>query len=233
MFFDRQQQRGNKKPDLLRQRGLAYQFLGNDKKAILDYSAALKANPDAPDILLRRGQIYARTGKHAEAIEDFSKIIQAEPKNHAARYCRAISCAAEQKYEEAHSDVIKAIKLDAKQPSYHILLGELLQRTGDTSRVLVAYNRAILEDPTDAATYRRRGAVHSQAQNYLNAISDFTHSLELSPTQIEVLVQRGNAYLKANQLGLAMEDFELALTHNDKLAKALSLIHISEPTRPY
>lgn len=133
-----------------------------------------------------------------------------------------MSLLAQGEIAQARSDLSVAIKIAPKHPGYHVLLAELNQKSGNLPAVLEAYDKAISLDPTDAMTYRRRGSIHSSAQNYLNAISDFTHSLELRPHQIELLVQRGSAYFKAGENKMAIEDFELALTHNDKLAKAYS-----------
>lgn len=222
MYFDRQQQRGHKEIDVFRQRGLAYQFLGKDVEAIKDYSVVLNQNPNDAETLTRRGQVFARRGDHVVAEQDFSRVIRKDPANHVARYCRSISRAAQGNIDEARSDLIKAIKVAPQHPRYHIQLADLMQRVGDGRKVIEAYDKAILRDPSDPVTYRRRGVAHMQAQNYLQAIRDFTHSLELYPAQMDVLTQRGFAYLKSDQLGLAIEDFELALTHNDKLAKAYS-----------
>ncbi len=221
-FFDHQIQRGHSQPDSYRQRGLANQFLGNDTKAVADYSTALEMEAEDVETRIRRGQSFARLGQHAAAIEDFTWVIQRNEFDHEARYCRAISRAAEGKLEPARSDIFKAIKAAPQHPRYHILLAEFQQKSGELAKATRSFDKALLLDPTNPVTYRRRGTVHAQAQNYLQAISDFTHSLELYPPQIEVLVQRGQAHLKLEQIGLALEDFELALTHNDKLVKAYS-----------
>ena len=221
-YFNQQQQRGHSEADLFRKRGLAYQFLGQDNRAVADYTKAISAEPADHDTLIRRGQIYARCGNHAKANEDYSTVIEQDNANHVARYWRAISLASQGKNEAAGEDVKKAIQADSQQPSYHILLGELMQKSGDFTKVIAAFDQAIMQDPTDAVAYRRRGIAHAQSSNYLNAISDFTHSLEIFPKQDDVLVHRGNANLKSNQVRLAIEDFEMALTRNDKLAKAYS-----------
>lgn len=222
VYFDHQIQRGHTQPDSYCQRGLANQFLGKDNAAIADYTTALNAEPDDVETLIRRGQSFARIGDHASAIQDFTRAIHKNENDHEARYWRAISRAAEGKLDEARSDVIKAARTAPQHPRYHILMAEFNQRSGEMEKVIQSFNQAILLDPTDPVTYRRRGAAHAQGQNYLNAISDFTHSLELYPAQMDVLVQRGQAHLKSDQVGLALEDFELALTHNDRLVKAYS-----------
>ncbi len=221
-FFNRQMQRGHESAELFHNRGLAFQFLGRDQEAILDYTSALNRQQDDVDTLIRRGQVLTRAGDYDAAIDDFSNVIKQDKTNHRARYCRAIARLAEGKYEEARTDLLKAIKAAPNHPRYHILLGELAQKMGDLDGVIAAFDRAIIQDPTNPATYRRRGAAHLAAGRCLQAISDFTHSLELYPAQMDVLVSRGQAYLKSGQPIMAIEDFEVALTHNDRLAKAYS-----------
>ncbi len=221
-FFDRQQQRGHSKTDLFVRRGLAYQFLGKSEQAIKDFTTALEREPEDTEILLRRGQVYTRNGDHKLAINDFTRVIKQDKQNHAARYCRAISHLTQGNFEQVKKDLLKAIRLAPGHPRYHILLGELLQKTGDGYGSIESFDRALMQDPTNPATYRRRGAAHLALGQYLHAVSDFTRSLELYPGQLEVLVQRGQTYLKAGHPLMAIEDFELALTHNDRLAKAYS-----------
>ncbi len=221
-FFNRQEQRGHNKPELYRRRGMAHQFIGKDQNAIKDYTTALQLEQDDNDTLIRRGQVYARSGHNEMAIVDFSRVIKLDKKNHRARYCRAISKLADGQYDQAKSDLLKAIKIAPEHPRYHILLGELLQKVGDGQGVIEAFDRAILQDSTNPVTYRRRGMAHQAVGQRLNAISDFTRSLELYPAQLDLLVQRGNAYLRSDQPIMAIEDFELALTHDVRLPKAYS-----------
>ncbi|MFT7630581.1 MAG: tetratricopeptide (TPR) repeat protein, partial [Mariniblastus sp.] len=220
--FDRQIQRGHDDAHSFQQRGLANQFLGNVGNASRDYTTALEKSPGNIETLIRRGQVYAQAKQHAAAVKDFTAVIRADSNNHAARYSRAISRSATGQPDEARSDIIKAIKIAPQHPRYHILLAELQLKAGDLAKVIRSYDKAILQDPSDPISYRRRGATHALDRNYVAAVSDFTHSLELYPAQIEVLAQRGHAFLKADQPNAALEDFELALTHNDKLALAYS-----------
>lgn len=221
-FFNRQQQRGHDNADLHRKRGLAYQFLGNDDNAIADYTWVLEQEPDDVETLIRRAQVSTRSADNLAAVEDLTRVIRKDKANHRARYCRAIARLAQGKYAEAKKDLQKSIKTAPNHPGYHILLGELLQKMGDAQGVIEAFDRAILQDPTNPVTYRQRGVAHLSSGNLLNAISDYTRSLELYPSQMDLLVQRGQAYIKIGQPLLALEDFEVALTHNERLAKAYS-----------
>ncbi len=226
-YFRHQLQRGQKEVDIFRSRGLAYQFIGETEQAIADYSAALRMQPDV-ETLVRRGQAFAQVENHPQAIKDFTQVIKQHPDNHWARFCRALSRKAAGDSAGALQDVVKAIKTAPRHSRYHVLHGELLQKTGtcrvdgDWTKVIKAYERALRFDSADSTAYCRRAAAYLSSGKFLNAIHDYTRALELKPASSELLVQRGQAYLKNNQFDLAMEDFELALTRNAKLAKAYS-----------
>lgn len=224
-YFRHQIQRGQKKVEIYRSRGLAYQFIGHSDQAVADYTVALHMKPDA-ETMTRRGQTFASTGDHEQAIRDFAQVIRANPNDHWTRFCRARSRSATGVYQKALQDIVKAIMIAPRQARYHVLHGELLQRAdtcrvkNDWSKVIKAYDRALRIDSADSATYARRATAHLNAGQFLNAIHDFTRALELKPGNEGVLVQRGQAYLRNEQYALAMEDFELALTRNSKMAKA-------------
>ena len=225
-FFRNQIQRGKKSASIYRNRGLAYQFIGDHEQAIGDFTGALNLDAKDCEALVLRGQTYAKMNRHEEAIDDFKHAIRLDDTNHWARFCRALSRAAIGEHSRALQDVVKAIMASPRQPRYHILHAELLQksdrvrRSGDWSRVIKAFDRAIRIDSADPQTHRRRALAHLHSGSLLEAIHDFTRCLELDPRKAEVIAQRGQAYLKNNQLDMALEDFELALTRNPKLAKA-------------
>ena len=58
-----------------------------------------------------------------------------------------------------------------------------------------------------------RGAEKYEQGDYQGAIADFTRAIEINPRYADAYLKRGNA--------------------KDELGDYLSLIHISEPTRPY
>jgi tetratricopeptide (TPR) repeat protein len=220
--FDRQQQRGKSTADLFRHRGLAFQFLGKYTRAIEDFSNSLKLDSKHVETFIRRGQAYETLGKSEEAIKDFHRAIKLDRGNHQAYYHLSSAKNTSKDLDGAIKDIRKAIKNGPQHPRYYIFYAELMQKKGDYASVVAALDRATLLDSTDAATYRKRGQIYVLTRHYLNAVSDFTRSLELLPSQTDVIVSRGQAYLKSGRPGSAIEDFELALTQNQTYAKAYS-----------
>ncbi len=222
-FFDRQQQRGQTTPDLFRRRALALQFLGKFDQAIEDYTNALVMDPDNVETMIRRGQAYSsRGGKNKEAVRDFKSAIKRDRGNDQALFHLANTRFHEREYQLALRDIRRAIESSPRNVRYYGLYADILQKLGQHAGVIEALDRATLLDSTDPVTYQKRGNVHFLRRNYVNAISDFTRSLELSPNQPEVSLTRGQAYLKAEQPQQAIEDFERVLTQSLSLPKAYS-----------
>ncbi len=221
-YFDNELQKGKPTAELFKNRGMAYQFLGNVESALENYTRATELSEFDEDIVVRSGQMRARKGEHRAAINDFTEVIKHNSKNHFARYCRAISLAALKKSEPAWTDIKKASELASNEPRYLLLKGELLQQQNKPEQAIQSLTRAIALDPNDSLALRRRGVSFASVGQTHKAIGDFTRSLELSPRQPEVFALRGNAHFKNGDLEQAKEDFEFALTRNEMLVKAYS-----------
>lgn len=84
------------------------------------------------------------------------------------------------------------------------------QRAGDLPGAIAAYRKAIELDPRFPEAYNNRGiAYFNQGENLL-AIADFTHSIELAPSE-SAYNNRGNALLSLKRTKEAIEDFTLAI----------------------
>lgn len=221
-FFDRQQQREQTSPDMFRRRALALQFLGRYKQAIEDYTNALKLDSNNVETFIRRGQAWYSLCKNENAVKDFKAAIKLDRGNDQALYELAKTRFDLGEDRLALRDIRRAIESSPRNVRYYGLYADVLQRLGQHDGVIEALDRATLLDSTDPVIYQKRGQVNFLRRNYVNAISDFTRSLELSPAQPEVLMTRGHAYMKAGQPDQAIQDFERVLTQNAALPKAYS-----------
>jgi tetratricopeptide (TPR) repeat protein len=75
-----------------------------------------------------------------------------------------------------------------------------------------AQPKEILDQPTDAAGFGRRGAAFAARHDYEHAIADLTRACELAPNEAQYFYERGMARLGNRQPFQAMTDFDQALT---------------------
>jgi tetratricopeptide (TPR) repeat protein len=221
-YLTEQIQLDERDPELYRNRGMAFQFLGSHTAAIDDFSKSLELEPD-PATQIRRGQSLAAAGRSAEALADFTAACNpAVPPahRHAALYWRARTAHAAGESSQALNDIRAAIELSPEQARYHALRGDLLRKLGTPAEAIEALTRSIALDYSDHAPFFLRGQLYLKQRMYLKAIIDFCQSLDLYPNQPQVIALRGEAYLKNGQPKAALDDFELALTHDPTLVKA-------------
>jgi tetratricopeptide (TPR) repeat protein len=62
-------------------RGIAYRRLGEDDKALQDFTWAIESDPDWATSYINRGQMYEARGDLAKALADFDKAIEVGPSN--------------------------------------------------------------------------------------------------------------------------------------------------------
>jgi tetratricopeptide (TPR) repeat protein/predicted aspartyl protease len=70
---------------------------------------------------------------------------------------------------------------------------------------------ALLDEPTDAAGFARRGAAFAARQEYGSAIRDLTRACELAPTEPSFFYERGMAYWHDQRVDLALADFDQSI----------------------
>ena len=116
-----------------------------------------------------------------------------------------------------------------------------LRLTNDSTEFYRIMTEISNTNPQDASGFVNRGIAYYHLRNYDQALSDFNKAIELDPAYSDAYMERGIYYMevKIDSL-LSVSDYNKALELDPQNASAyynrgvlLSLIHISEPTRPY
>jgi tetratricopeptide (TPR) repeat protein len=105
-----------RRADLLADRGRVHHRLGNDDRALADYSDALVLEPADSYALYNRGLIYFRTGDLRRAIDDFSASLTLRPDNDDAYLNRGRAYLDRGNFEEAIQDFTTLYERDLDHP---------------------------------------------------------------------------------------------------------------------
>ena len=95
-------------------RGIAYGKAGDYDRAIADFDAAMRINPNHVRAYLNRGNANFARRDYDRAIADFSQAIRLEPKNVTIVMSRATAYEAKGDFGRAIADYDQALKLDPK-----------------------------------------------------------------------------------------------------------------------
>lgn len=93
-------------------RAIAFSTKRHYKKALIDFSAALKVDPSSWIALYNRGVVFFDLGRDEEAIRDFASAIEADPATAIAYYNRGLAYERTGRLAEAISDYRRAVELD-------------------------------------------------------------------------------------------------------------------------
>lgn len=94
-----------------RNRGNAYDDLGQNRRAIRDYDNAISLNPNDAVAFNDRGTSYRATEQYALAIEDYDQAIRLNPKNAMAFNNRCLAKAVLGQLEQGLADCNESLRL--------------------------------------------------------------------------------------------------------------------------
>jgi tetratricopeptide (TPR) repeat protein len=162
-------------------RGFAYGAKGDNERAIIAYSEAIRFDPGYPISYNNRGVAYGAKGDYEHAIADYTEAIRLNPKVASAYANRGRAYRAKGDYEHAIADYTKAIRLDSKYAAFYNNRGLAYAAKGDNDHAIVNYSEAIKLDPKLANAYDNRGRAYRAKGENDRALRDFKEAARLDP----------------------------------------------------
>ena len=99
-------------------RGVAFRNLGNYRRAIVDYTAALKLTPNDPMVYANRANARRELGELKHAFDDANKAIELDDTRAASFYTRGAVREAAGQIRKARMDYAQALKLSPDNTDY-------------------------------------------------------------------------------------------------------------------
>ena len=87
-------------------------------------------------------------------------------------------------------------------------------------KAIVAFSKAIAEDPDRVETYNNRGMAWCKNGDYDLAMADFNKAMEIDPRNAEIFNNRGTIWFYKGQFDRAISDYDKALGIDPDFAKA-------------
>lgn len=166
-------------------RGLAYQKLGNNKQALIDFNASFEFDTQA-DFYINRSQLYINMEMEILAIEDLKRAIDIEPENSIAWYNLALL---------DESAKLPNHLLDDEEFSPMLnLLGANAYESGEYALATKYLTKAIENSPNDELAYLNRGRALLNTKAYRQARADFLKALQINSSNAEVFFLIGNSF---------------------------------------
>lgn len=176
----------------------AYHNRGNDRykndqpdKALEDFDAAIKINPEYSSAYANRSLIYLERGEKEKALQDYN------------RYMKLLHPS------DARGNILNLTLSDSF--SHRGLIYSSMEQY---ERALADFNTAIELDSFNLDNYFKRALTYMQLRDYEKAVKDFNLCQQSDPANSDIINNRGVCYLRLGNLALALDDFNKAIMLN-------------------
>ncbi len=172
---------------------------------------------DSVEKHLRYGRMYGSQGELNRAIEEFDNAIAIESANWLGYRLRGFTYLQRGKSDGvshdfvlAKDDLEKAIKLNPDDEVAHFYLGQTYLSLAILDPAVEEFGKAINLNLNYRDSWKWRGHVRAQKQEFELAIADYSKAIEILPVDPESLVSRGNTFLTIKNYDAAVKDYQAA-----------------------
>ncbi|HTU24146.1 MAG TPA: tetratricopeptide repeat protein [Pirellulales bacterium] len=191
-------------------------------KALADFTARVRAEPNNAVWRTCRGAILRAKGDYPGAIAEFSEAIRLDPRQVAALNNRGSALAHEGQSDGAIDDLSEAIRLDPNFAAAYLNRGAAWTQVGDYDNALRDLNEAVRLDPKDPGAWLGRGNAWAAKGDYQRAVDDLNQAIGLDSTDALAYANRGGARKLLGDYAAALKDYDQAIRLDPRDAETLA-----------
>ncbi|MBN1995120.1 MAG: tetratricopeptide repeat protein [Anaerolineae bacterium] len=188
-------------------RGLAHVSTRNYEQAIVDYSKAIRFDPQYAEAYVNRSTAHLLMGNYGQAVLDCNQAQTLAPDFVAAYTNRGIAYTGLRDYDRALADYEQSLVLSPRNVYAFFNRGNTYLWMSQYQEAVANYSQAIALDPDFVAAYVNRGVAHSELKNNDLALADFTQAIDLNPDYVYAYYNRANVYRELQEHKKAIADY--------------------------
>jgi tetratricopeptide (TPR) repeat protein len=213
------------------QSGQSYFEKGKYAEAEIEFSNALKIDPNFADAHHSLAESYLKLQKADGAAEELARTVQLQPQNYEARLELANLLILGRRLREAQQLVDLLIPERPSDPAVHSALSNLLAAQGDVHGAIDEMQKTIALDPGRWQSYLSLALLEIRNNQYDAAEASFQKVIELHPTASGPRLLLGNYYQSRNRYADAEQQFQKAIdvdAKNPEPRAALARLYLAE-----
>ncbi|QVL30990.1 tetratricopeptide repeat protein [Telmatocola sphagniphila] len=208
--------------DLHIRRAYVYKLEDKLEKALADFSAAVKLQPEDVLVWINRGDFYSETKDYDKAIEDFTEAIKIDEDYGYAYIGRGNARLEKKEFEKALKDFGKALEIDPQDTTALLSRGNAYLEQKEYDAAIKEYNEVLEIIPNSAYAYVCRANAQAAKKDFEKALADYTKSLKIDPENSGAFASRGNCYADKKEYDKALKDFTEAIKIDPKSEYAIN-----------
>lgn len=193
-------------PYMYANRAVAYSMTGDYPRAIEDYEASLREQPNDVTCLMGDAFCKSRIGKYVEAISHCDGVLATSPENVDALLLKGWCQQMLKQYPFALANYKKAEALEPKNPRPLTYQAELCQAQKQEEKALQMYSAIIALYPEFGKAHQARAAILARRGKLEQAIKDY-EAMEADPASLtpEYYSTLAGAYIKTNRFSESLK----------------------------
>ncbi len=191
--------------EALNDRGVHYFYQERFNKAVDDFTAALKQNPELADAHGNLGWALMELDDLPTAIAEFNEAIRLNARDANYFEGRAAAYASNDQPRKAIEDFTQAIRWQPHNAGLYRDRGDVYAAQDEFARAIADYSRAIKQEEK-AEYYNSRGVAYAEQGRIDKAISDYDRAIELDSQNAAYYFNRASAYFEQDDLQAALND---------------------------
>ena len=197
----------------------------DSKKAIEDYSQAIRLDPEFSDAYFLRATANEELRKYDQAVQDYDQFLRIRPKL-AVGYLRrgyayysigldarirGVQHSGDSNIKRAILDFDRTLRLDPNNAEAYYGRADAYQKIDEANNAIQDYDKVIAMNPETDGIFRKRGEAWADLRQFERAIQDFDQHLRRRPDDDLALLGRGDAYLELGRYQRAIDDYDQAV----------------------
>jgi len=138
---------------------------GESDKAMENFEASIKRDPNYIDSHLELAAIYMSASMWADALAEYDDIIRLDPLKAEAHFSRGVVLSSMQKDQDAVKEFEEALKLKPDYGRAHYNIGVILFRKGFKSEALSEFQKAVTTEKKNYEAYKYMGLIYLDSYN--------------------------------------------------------------------
>ncbi len=202
--------------------GQALVAVGEPEKAMEQYQAALKLEPNDRVANLSYGGALILVGKLREATNFFAKFLQSDPDYGEAHENMGQALLASGDLDGAVAQFADAIRLNPTRAVAYADMGEALSAQGKSDDALNSYLTALKLNPAFAAAHYYLGMEYLRRGSLDDAVESLESAVKFDPATLGPHLQLADVYSRRHEPAKAIAEYRAALSLSPNLPGTLN-----------
>jgi tetratricopeptide (TPR) repeat protein len=202
-------------------RGITYAQKKEYDKALCDFNAVIKLDPQFSSAYIVRAEIWLTKSEADHAIADFTEALRIERQPNAYRG-RGFAWLEKKNFANAIDDFNEAIRLAPEDGRSYCGRGYAWAGKKEFDKARIDFDNAIRLDALYSEAYVARGHAWSSQKEFDKAVADFDDAIRLEPQNANAYTGRGFVWSQKNDYQKAIADYEKAVLLNPNDPGALN-----------